>query len=132
MFDPDARAVTDLLADRLVPDELWSLLEPLLPAAPVRPQGGGRARVDQRPLFAAMVYALVGGVAFRQIPARFGVSQPTLCRKWAQCRAAGVWQRLLEAALCEHDPWAQTVARVALTRDNAGYGAGMEMARARD
>jgi hypothetical protein len=35
-------AVVDRLSLRLVPDELWALAEPLIPAFAPRPQGGGR------------------------------------------------------------------------------------------
>ncbi|RCW41096.1 hypothetical protein DFQ14_109173, partial [Halopolyspora algeriensis] len=31
----------DELSHRLVPDELWELVAPLIPQAGVRPQGGG-------------------------------------------------------------------------------------------
>jgi transposase len=39
----------------LVPDELWTLVEPLMPAFSPRPQGGGRAPVDDRAVFTAVV-----------------------------------------------------------------------------
>ena len=44
------------LIDDLVPDELWTLVEPLLPVPP-RPRYGGRHRViPDRNCFAAIVY----------------------------------------------------------------------------
>jgi transposase len=44
------------LVDDLVPDELWALVAPLLPAAP-RPAYGGRHRtIPDRACFAAIVY----------------------------------------------------------------------------
>ncbi|MEO3764194.1 hypothetical protein [Streptomyces sp. B8F3] len=36
------------LSQRLVPDELWELVAPLLPSFTSRPQGGGTAPVDER------------------------------------------------------------------------------------
>ncbi|MEE1820667.1 IS5/IS1182 family transposase, partial [Streptomyces sp. BE20] len=33
-----------LIVERLVPDELWELFQRVVPAAPTRPQGGGRRR----------------------------------------------------------------------------------------
>jgi transposase len=32
----------------LVPDELWALIEPLIPGFTARPQGGGTTSVDDR------------------------------------------------------------------------------------
>ncbi|WP_168801515.1 hypothetical protein [Glycomyces buryatensis] len=42
----------DEFAKRLVPDGLWEIVEPLIPVAPKRVQGGGIARAD---LFAAFL-----------------------------------------------------------------------------
>jgi transposase len=47
------------LIDGLVPNQLWALVEPLLPAPP-RPTYGGRHRViPDGNCFAAIVYAIV-------------------------------------------------------------------------
>ncbi|MEV6235035.1 transposase, partial [Saccharopolyspora shandongensis] len=53
--------MVDELSRRLVPDELWALVEPLVPAHQVRPQGGGRSRVDDRAVFTAIVFVLTSG-----------------------------------------------------------------------
>jgi transposase len=53
--------VTDELSRRLVPDELWALVEPLIPPAKARPQGGGMGRVDDRAVFTAIVFMLTSG-----------------------------------------------------------------------
>ncbi|WP_269454308.1 transposase [Nocardia farcinica] len=50
--------MVDELSKRLVPDELWELVEPLLPEFSLRAQGGGTAPVDQRAVFTAVVYVL--------------------------------------------------------------------------
>lgn len=52
---------------RLVPDELWALVEPLIPMAPVRRQGGGIRRVDDRAVFTAIVFVLTSGCAWRDL-----------------------------------------------------------------
>ena len=44
------------LADDLVPDELWAIVEPLLPAPPRPPYGGRHRTVPDRDCFAALVY----------------------------------------------------------------------------
>jgi transposase len=47
--------VGDPLATRLVPDELWTIVAPLLPKLGVRAQGGGRRPADDRAVFTAIV-----------------------------------------------------------------------------
>lgn len=48
--------VSSGLALRLVPDELWTIVEPLVPDFALRRQGGGTAPVDDRAVFTAIVY----------------------------------------------------------------------------
>lgn len=64
------------LALRLVPDDLWELVEPLLPRFEIRPQGGGTAPIEDWAVFTAVVYVLTAGCAWRHLPAEFGVSVP--------------------------------------------------------
>lgn len=87
------------LARRLVPDGLWEIVEPLIPPAKVRPQGGGRTRVDDRAAFTAMTFVLTSGCAWRQVPEVFGVAPTTLHRRFLEWASAGLWQRLHRAAL---------------------------------
>lgn len=54
-------AVSADLSKRLVPDELWELVAPLLPSFAARPQGGGTAPRDERAVFTEVVYVLTGG-----------------------------------------------------------------------
>jgi transposase len=58
------------LVDDLVPDELWMLVAPLLPAPP-RPAYGGRHRtIPDRACFAAIVYMARTSTPWRLLPAR--------------------------------------------------------------
>ena len=65
------------LSQRLVPDDLWALVEPVLPSFRSRPQGGGTAPIDQRTVFTAVVYVLTSGCTWRYLPPMFGVSPAT-------------------------------------------------------
>ncbi|MYQ96223.1 transposase, partial [Streptomyces sp. SID4946] len=58
----------------IVPDGLWEIARPLLPPARVRPQGGGVANIDDEAVFAAIIYVLVSGCAWRALPPCFGAS----------------------------------------------------------
>jgi transposase len=44
------------LADDLVPDQLWAIVEPLLPAPPRPPYGGRHRTISDRACLAAIVY----------------------------------------------------------------------------
>nr|WP_276319333.1 transposase [Streptomyces griseoviridis] len=56
----------------MVPDRLWEIAKPLIPPSKVRPQGGGTPDTPDETLFAAIVYVLVGGCAWRALPPCFG------------------------------------------------------------
>ena len=80
-----------------MPDELWAIVEPLLPRFAPRAQGGGTAPVDARALFTAVVYVLTSGCAWRQLPAVFNVDYRTAHRRFGQWTRAGLWQGVREA-----------------------------------
>lgn len=89
------------LSQRLVPDGLWALVAPLLPSFRPRRQGGGTPPLDERAVFAAVVYVLTSGCAWRHLPPTFGVSPATAHRRFATWTKAGVWRRLHRAVLDE-------------------------------
>ncbi|WP_435843878.1 IS5 family transposase [Streptomyces hirsutus] len=89
------------LSQRLVPDELWSRVAPLLPSFTSRPQGGGTAPVDERAVFTAVVYVLTSGCAWRHLPETFGVSPATAHRRFSAWTKDGLWRRLHRAVLDE-------------------------------
>jgi transposase len=93
--------VVDRLSLRLVPDELWVLVEPLIPVFVPRPQGGGTAPVDARAVFTAIVYVLTSGCAWRDVPPSFGVGFQTAHRRFGQWTKAGLWRQLHHALLDE-------------------------------
>ncbi len=93
--------MTDKLSLRLVPDELWELAEPLLPACSPRRQGGGTAPTDERAVFTAVVYVLTSGCAWRMLPPSFGVTVPTAHRRFTKRTEAGLSRRLQCAVLDE-------------------------------
>jgi transposase len=84
------------LADDLVPDELWAIVEPLLPA-PSRPPYGGRHRtISDRNCFAAIVFMARTSTPWRLLPAReLGCGSPATCwRRLAERADAGVFDQL--------------------------------------
>lgn len=94
-------AVRADLSKRLVPDELWELVAPLLPSFAARPQGGGTAPRDERAVFTAVAYIPTSGCAWRYLPESFGVSPATAHRRFSVWTEAGLWRRLHRAVLDE-------------------------------
>jgi transposase len=77
------------------PDDFWQVAQPLIPVPPVRPQGGGTRRVSDRAVLAAVVYLVQAGCSWRKLPAAlFGVSRPTVHRRFTEWTRAGLWERL--------------------------------------
>jgi transposase len=93
--------VAEELSRRLVPDALWALVEPVIPPAKTRPQGGGMSRVEDRAVFTAIVFVLTSGCAWRHLPPNFGVTVPTAHRRFTEWTQAGMWRRLHQAVLDE-------------------------------
>ncbi|OHV25207.1 transposase [Parafrankia soli] len=113
------------LALRLVPDDLWELVEPLLPRFETRRQGGGTAPIEDRAVFTAVVYVLTAGYAWRHLPEEFGVSVPTAHRRFQAWTRAGVWPRLHRAVLDAHGvagqvDWSSVIVDAASLRAKRG------------
>src|SRR5882757_3994104 len=83
----------------IVPDGLWEIAEPLIPPSKARPQGGGTQDTPDETLFAAIIYVLVSGCAWRALPPCFGISKSTAHRRFLIWSRAGVWGRLHEEIL---------------------------------
>ena len=115
----------DRLARELVPDELWLIVEPLIPRQRLRPQGGGTRQVEARAVFTAVVYVLTTGCAWRHLPPSFGVSRATAHRRFTAWTKAGLWRRLHRAVLDElgaggHLDWSRAIADAASVRAKRG------------
>jgi transposase len=80
--------------EKWCPEPLWLLARPLLPDAPQRHQGGGRRRLDDRAVLAAILYVLQTGCAWSALPTSFGISAPTAHRRFTEWVAADVFARL--------------------------------------
>ncbi|MFF7586082.1 transposase [Kitasatospora purpeofusca] len=123
------------LSQRLVPDGLWDQVAPLLPSFATRRQGGGTAPLDERAVFAAVVYVLTSGCAWRHLPPTFGVSPATAHRRFSAWTRAGLWCRLHRAVptgpgTCGEPDWTSAIVDAASVRvrragtDRPGPGPG--------
>jgi transposase len=93
--------MTDLV-DRLLPDELWRRIQPLLPAPPPRPCGGVPRRVPDRNGVAALIFMVRTLTPWRLLPAKeLGCGSATTCwRRLEEWAKAGVFDQL-QAVLLE-------------------------------
>ena len=76
----------------VVRDELWEVVEPLLPRVEVARTG--RPRVPDRAAFTAILFVLFTGVPWKLVPREFGVSGSTAHQRFTDWTKAGVFARL--------------------------------------
>jgi transposase len=88
------------MARPLVSDELWELVEPLIPKVPRRHRFPGRKRIDDRKVLTGMLFVLQTGIPWEYLPQEMGCGSGMTCwrrlREWQQAR---VWQHLQELLL---------------------------------
>jgi transposase len=84
------------LADDLVPDELWAMVQPLLPPPPRPPYGGRRRTISDRACLAAIVFMARTSTPWRLLPAwELGCGSPATCwRRLTEWANAGVFDQL--------------------------------------
>lgn len=82
------------MAKELVSDELWELIEPLLPEEPPKPDGG-RPRVDDRAALSGIIFVLKSGIPWEMLPQEMGCGSGVTCwRRLEEWQEAGVWEEL--------------------------------------
>ena len=89
------------MAKPLVPDELWTLIEPLLPPERPKPKGG-RPPIPHRAALTGILFVLKSGVPWEMLPQEMGCGSGMTCwRRLRDWQAAGVWDRLHELLLAK-------------------------------
>ncbi len=82
---------------KLVTDELWEAIEPLLPerASGRGTKAGGRPAVGNRAALTGVLFVLHAGLPWAMLPAELGCGSGVTCwRRLRDWQAAGVWTRL--------------------------------------
>ncbi len=83
----------------LVSDELWTIIEPLLPPEPAKPKGG-RPRVPNRAALTGIIFVLKSGIPWEMLPLEMGCGSGVTCwRRLRDWQHAGVWERLHQVLL---------------------------------
>jgi transposase len=87
------------MSKELVSDELWEIIEPLLPEEPPKPNGG-RPRIDDRAALTGIVFVLKSGIPWEMLPQEMGCGSGSTCwRRLRDWQEAGVWEELHRALL---------------------------------
>ena len=80
-------------------DELWEIIEPLLPPEAPKPRGG-RPRVPDRAALAGIIFVLKSGIPWEMLPKEMGCGSGSTCwRRLRDWQEAGVWEELHLALL---------------------------------
>jgi transposase len=82
------------MARPLLSDDLWTVVEPLLPAERPKPKGG-RPRVPDRAALTGILFVLRSGLPWEMLPQEMGCGSGMTCwRRLREWQDAGVWDRL--------------------------------------
>jgi len=82
------------MSKELVSDELWEIIEPLLPEEPPKPKGG-RPRVEDRAALTGIVFVLKSGIPWEMLRKEMGCGSGSTCwRRLRDWQEAGVWEEL--------------------------------------
>ena len=79
----------------LVDDELWELIQPLLPRRTRRYRHPGRMRLDDRCVLNGILFVLTTGIAWQRLPGELGFGSGMTCwRRLKEWHQTGVFQAL--------------------------------------
>ena len=84
-----------------VSDVFWEKVEPLIPPAPSHAKGG-RPRVEDRKIFAAIIYLLRTGIQWNALPREQGASS-TVHDRFQEWQQKGFFKTLWQMGLTEYD-----------------------------
>jgi transposase len=83
----------DVMGKLLVPDELWELIEPILPKHLPGPKVG-KPRKPDRLCLTGILFVLKTGIPWEDFPQEMGCCGMTLWNRLDEWRQAGVWPAL--------------------------------------
>jgi transposase len=79
----------------VVSDELWELVEPLLPKIERRSRYPGRRRLPDREALSGILFVLHTGIPWMHLPPELGYGSGWTCwRRLDEWQQAGVWDKL--------------------------------------
>ena len=89
------------MAKPLLDEELWEVIEPLLPPLkPRRAKHPGRKPLDRRKVVTGIMFVLKSGIAWEDLPQEMGCGSGMSCWRYLDtCQKAGVWDKVHQALL---------------------------------
>jgi transposase len=85
------------MAATLLGNELWELIEPLLPKRTRRYRHPGRRRINDRRVLSGILFVLTTGIAWQRLSPEPGYGSGMTCWcRLCEWQRAGVWQNLHE------------------------------------
>ncbi|VTS04880.1 Transposase, probable OS=Sorangium cellulosum (strain So ce56) GN=sce5216 PE=4 SV=1: DUF4096 [Tuwongella immobilis] len=91
------------MAKPLLPDELWAIIEPILPGYTPSPKGG-RPRTADRKALTGILFVLKTGIAWEDLPHEMGCGCGMTCwRRLRDWQLDGTWRRIHAALLARLD-----------------------------
>ena len=84
------------MAQAILDDELWQIIEPLLPPSkPRRTRYPGRKPLSNRAVLTGILFVLRSGIAWEDLPQEMGCGSGMTCwRRLAEWQEAGVWDKI--------------------------------------
>lgn len=88
------------MAKPLLTDELWQIIEPIIPAVPRRKMHAGRKRLHPRACLTGILFVLKTGIGWEHLPKEMNCGSGMTCwRRLRDWQAAGVWDKLHQTLL---------------------------------
>src|SRR5438105_15744326 len=90
------------MAQPLVSDELWEIVEPLIPTVERRHRYPGRKRIADRKVLTGILFVLKSGIGCEHLPREMSCGSGRTCwRRQHEWQRGGVLQRLHEVLLAK-------------------------------
>jgi transposase len=82
------------MAKPLLSDELWEIIEPILPKQQISPKGG-RPPVNNRDALTGILFVLKTGIPWEYLPQEMGCGSGMTCwRRLRDWQKAGIWDKI--------------------------------------
>ena len=83
------------MAKQILDDELWQIIEPLIPKKKRRFRYPGRKPLDDRAVLRGILFVLKTGIASEDLPQEMGCGSGMTCwRRLRDWQKAGVWDKI--------------------------------------
>ena len=90
------------MAKQILDDELWQIIEPLLPKKKRRFRYPGRKPMDDRAVLRGILFVLKTGIAWEDLPQEMGCGSGMTCwRRLRDWQKAGVWDKIHRVLLSQ-------------------------------